>query len=269
MSITPKGISIPELYRLYRTNKLIVNRRYQRKLVWTKSEKASLIESILFSYPIPLILLGRLSDREEREDTYEIIDGIQRLNAIFGFIENEFDVNKSFFDVSKHPFANELNEQGVFNAKPPEKNKLFDSAKCSKFLEYTLAVTIYEAKSRKEIDDIFYRINSKGKHLSSQEVRQAGVTTKFSELVKSIASEIRGDISRDILPLTQMPEISIDARSIDLGYEVNAEDTFWCNQGVLRISDLRDSEDEELIADIILSITLDSPFPASKKNFDS
>jgi hypothetical protein len=41
MSITPKGISVLELYRLYRTQKLIVNRRYQRKLVWTKYDRPS------------------------------------------------------------------------------------------------------------------------------------------------------------------------------------------------------------------------------------
>lgn len=65
-----------------------------------------------------------------------------------------------------------------------------------------------------------------------------------------------------------MPEISIDAKSIDLGYGVRAEDTFWCNQGIIRISDLRDSQNEQLLADIILSIGLGKPFAASKDNFD-
>ncbi len=104
MSITPKGISILELYRLYRENNLIVNRRYQRKLVWTKSEKASLIESILLKYPIPLILFGKF--KKDGRDMYEIIDGMQRLNSIFGFIENQFSIHGNFFDVKKHPLAN-------------------------------------------------------------------------------------------------------------------------------------------------------------------
>lgn len=75
MSITPKGIGIPELYRLYRTGKLIVNRRYQRKLVWTKDEKASLVESVLLNYPIPLILLGEvaLSDGSVFMAFYELM----------------------------------------------------------------------------------------------------------------------------------------------------------------------------------------------------
>lgn len=271
MSITPKGISVLELYRLYRTHKLIVNRRYQRKLVWTKSEKAGLIESLLLSYPIPLILLG-VFKTGDGEEIYEIIDGMQRLNAIFGFIENEFIVKGKYFDVTQHPFAYELSKDGVFKPVNTKNPSLFDSSTCAKFLEYPLAVTIYQAKSTKEIEDIFNRINSNGKHLSSQEVRQAGVTTKLSGLVRTIAADVRGDASREELPLTEMPEISIDSKSsksIALGYGVSAEDTFWCNQGILSVADLRDSEDEQLLADIILSIALGQPFPTSKKNLDS
>ena len=270
MSITPKGISVLELYRLYRTKKLIVNRRYQRKLVWTKAEKACLIESLLLNYPIPLILLGEFKS-SEGEDIYEIIDGMQRLNAIFSFIENQFTVQEKYFDLTKHPFANQLGQEGVFKPTYPENKPptFFDADKCAKFLEYSLAVTSYRANSITEIEDIFNRINSNGKHLSAQEVRQAGVTTEFSGLVRQLASEIRGDVSKEELPLTDMPEISIDAKSIDLGYGVLAEDTFWCHQGILRVSGLRDSEDEQLIADIILSVALGKPFAASKENFDS
>lgn len=267
MSTTPKGMSVLEMYRWYRTNKLIVNRRYQRKLVWTKAEKAGLIQSLLLNYPIPLILLGGF--KTEEEETYEIIDGMQRLNAIFGFIENEFSVDDKFFDVTKHPLAHELSQKEVFEPADPSSSTFFDANTCVNFLEYSLAVTTYRTNSVKDIEDIFNRINANGKHLSPQEVRQAGVTTRFSGLVRSLAAEVRGDVSREELPLTEMPEISIDAKSINLGYGILAEDTFWCNQGILRVSGLRDSEDEQLLADIVLSIALDQPFAASKENFDS
>jgi len=72
MSITPQGTGIPELYRFYRTGKLIVNRRYQRKLVWTKEEKASLVNSVLLDYPIPLILLGEVP-LGDGDSAFEII----------------------------------------------------------------------------------------------------------------------------------------------------------------------------------------------------
>jgi len=65
-----------------------------------------------------------------------------------------------------------------------------------------------------------------------------------------------------------MPSISIDSKDSH-GYGVKAENTLWCKQGILRIPDLRESEDEQFIADIVLSIALGTPFPASKVAFNN
>lgn len=46
MSIAPRGMSVTEAYRLFRSGNLLVNRKYQRKLVWTEVEKEKLIGSI-------------------------------------------------------------------------------------------------------------------------------------------------------------------------------------------------------------------------------
>lgn len=267
MSLVSRGMSIMEMYRLYRNDQLIVNRKYQRKLVWTLEEKRMLVESILKAYPIPLILLA-----ENPKETYEIIDGIQRLNSIFGFIENLFGVIQSndeiYLNTKLFPLANTNAEKGIFTPKNGGTIKFLDSDTTSALLEYQIPITVYHAKNENEINEIFRRINAYGKHLSPQEVRQAGVTTKFTELVRELGAEFRGDVSKEILSLTEMPEISIDGKTMQLGYRINAEETFWCEQGILNISQLRNSEDEQLIADIILSIALNEPFPASKEAFD-
>ncbi|WP_197728157.1 DUF262 domain-containing protein [Rhizobium leguminosarum] len=44
---------IQSLYGMYRDGKIFVNRKYQRKLVWTLEEKQRLVESIIRKYPIP------------------------------------------------------------------------------------------------------------------------------------------------------------------------------------------------------------------------
>ncbi|WP_246327761.1 hypothetical protein [Candidatus Competibacter phosphatis] len=51
-----------------------------------------------------------------------------------------------------------------------------------------------------------------------------------------------------------MPSISIDLPKTKHGYQVKAEDVFWVTQGILRSSDLRDSMDEQCIADIAACI---------------
>jgi hypothetical protein len=265
MSTAPRGMSIQEGYRLYREQALFVNRRYQRKLVWTEPEKARLIESIRMGYPIPLILLAEPS-RTADPGKYEIIDGVQRLNAIFSFIENAFSVQGLYFDVDEFARAKQVADAGLFSiaasgTKLPRKD-------CADFLDYQLAVTIYSPADPKQVTDVFGRINSGGKQLSDQEQRQAGLATPFALLVRELAEQIRGDASREVVALSDMPEISIDSKRARQNYGLTAEDTFWCKQGILRNSQLRDSEDEEILADIAASILFGEPFARSRELLD-
>ena len=54
MSVVPQGKAIQAMYRDYREGNLLLNRQYQRKLVWTIEEKQALIDSILSGYPPPV-----------------------------------------------------------------------------------------------------------------------------------------------------------------------------------------------------------------------
>lgn len=266
MSITPRGMSVQEAYRLYRDDKLIVNRKYQRKLVWTTEEKQNLIDSLIRDYPIPLILLADAS--EGANQIFEIMDGMQRLNAIFSFIENAFPVNEKYFDINEFTRARQAADLGYFSAIERNENEFFLAETCADILDYQLAVTTFPIESDKQVTDVFGRINSGGKQLSAQEKRQAGMTDDFSMAIREIASEIRGDSSKSRLSLSEMPEISIDSARTDLGYALKAEDIFWCRQGILWARNLRDSEDEEMLADICSSIVLGEPIARSKVLFD-
>lgn len=267
MSIVPRGMNITEAYQLYRSGSLLVNRKYQRKLIWSAEEKERLIGSILKGYPIPLILLAE-RPQIYGSGKYEIIDGMQRLNAICGFIENIFTFDNKYFNTDEFSYAKQLADENEF--KVADKNALYLSRKeCADIIHYQIAVTIYTAIEESDITEVFGRINSSGKHLSSQERRQAGVTTLFAEVVRVIAMKLRGDDTQKILHLSQMPQVSIDSKQSNQGYGVQAEDTLWCKQGILRISQLRDSEDEDMIADISASILLNEPLPRSKERLDS
>lgn len=260
MSIVPRGMSVQEAYKLYRAPSLVVNRRYQRKLVWTEVEKQNLINSILKAYPIPLFLLAqRVSDQGQR---YEIIDGMQRLNAIFSYLENKFAVDGAYFDINQLARAKQAADEGLFEEADRALPRL-PRTKCADLLDYQLAVTIYPAKTEAEITDVFGRINSNGKQLSDQDRRQAGVITPFAELVRKLSSELRGDASQEILDLADMPEISIETGRLSQGYGITAEETFWVKQGILRVGQLRDSEDEQMLVDIASSILFHKPLAFS------
>lgn len=270
MSVTPRGMSVTEAYRIYKENSFIVNRRYQRKLVWTESEKSKLIDSIIRGYPIPLILLVETNEKMGRR--YEIIDGMQRLNAIFSFIENVYpDCDGNFFDVNQLTRASQASKQDLSDGGflVSENGPFLDEVKCANFVDYQLAVTIFTRENEEEINDIFGRINSQGRQLSRQDKRQAGCVTTFAQTVRLLSAEIRGDVSMDRLPLNDMPSISIATRSVPHGYGVIADQTFWCKQGILRTTNLRDSEDEQIIADIVATIIYNEPMAVSGDVYDS
>lgn len=263
--LTSQPTTIQSLYAMYSDNLLYVNRRYQRKLVWTLEEKQKLIESILKKYPIPAILIA---EREDSPKTYEIIDGLQRLHAIMSFIETSFvDTEGRLFDLSHFPSAKRRADEGHFT--PATHNSYLTQKAVGTILDYPFAMSVMRGATEDEINDVFGRINTYGHRLSDQERRQAGVQNSFSELVRSIACTLRGDESHEILPLNLMPSISIDLPKTKHGYEVQADEVFWVEHGILRSTELRDSLDEQCIADIVTCIVGGQLIDRSKDALDA
>lgn len=255
--------SVQSVYSLFRENKLFVNRRYQRKLVWTLAEKQKLIGSILKRYPIPAILLA-----ETDGNSYEIIDGLQRLHAIVSFIETSFPIEDGRrFNIEYFPTAKSYADASEFEDKRNGSN--LNQKEVSAILDYNLAISIMRGANEDEINDVFDRINTYGHRLSDQERRQAGLVNNFSDMVRRIACTLRGDESSDVLPLQLMPSISIDLPMNKHGYEVQADEVFWVSHGILRSTDLRDSMDEQCIADIAACIIGGSLIDRSKDALDN
>lgn len=265
MSVIPSGVSVQEIYRRYRENQIVVNRKYQRKLVWSETEKACLIDSIIKGYPIPLILFAEYTGEDGRT-YYEVLDGMQRLNAIVSFLEDEYPVDQKYFDIKQLARAQQAEAEGLFMGYHGE--AVHTPQICANLLDYQLAVTSYKVESQENVFEIFRRINSAGRQLSSQEQRQAGVLCQFSDLVRGIAADIRGDSTNEQVVLSDMPQISIGNTRENYRYGLNADNTFWVKQGVIAIQNLKESDDEEIIADILISILLDEPFARSKERLD-
>lgn len=199
---------------------------------------------------MPAILLA---EKEGAASEYEIIDGLQRLNAIISFIEGAFPtLDGEYFDINQFPTAKANWEEERFS--PNSQENLISTKEVSTILDYSLAFSIMRDATEDEINDVFDRINSYGHRLSDQERRQSGIQNEFSDMIREIACKIRGDQSRMHLPLAKMPEISIDLPMTKHGYDVKADQVFWVEQGILKSTDLRDSMDEQCVADIAASI---------------
>ena len=264
--------SIQNIFTMYKQGQFRVNRRYQRKLVWTLEEKQRLIESVMKEYPIPALILSRTP-----EGNYEIIDGMQRLHTIISYMEQKFpNLDGKYFNAYEHLAARNLLEKR--NVEILQDN-VISREETENILNYNISISTVDNATPARIDDVFSRINSYGHRLSDQERRQAGVINPFADFVRDISALIRQESSNlhnvnldeaveMNLDISDMDKISVQLPSAKMGYAVNAGDTLWVKQGVLNATDLRDSEDEQCIADISAGILLGAPLRRERPALD-
>lgn len=252
-TIFSNTISVEFLYNNYLKDYYIVNRKYQRKLVWTLQEKQAFIDSLYRNYAVPLLLFA--NGQDDSTGKVEILDGLQRMNAMCSFIEDEFPISidgasPAFFDLQTLSSVKQLADQGKIKQKQP----ILSRDICSKIVQYPLSVSTINA-DEKSVETVFRRINSFGRQLSKQEIRQAGAIGMFPDIVRQIASNIRGDVSNsDILPLSKMKLISLSNTHLDYG--IRMDDVFWVRQNIITIGNMRKSRDEELVATILTYMLL-------------
>ena len=211
-NLTITGENIQRVYEWYCLGKFIINRKYQRKLVWTVEEKADFIDSISRQYSVPLFLI--VSVQDEKTNYYEIIDGMQRLDAIFSFIQGEFKLENNeyqgYFDLETMALTKELLDDGKLIQKEP----ILPRSICTQIANYPLPFSVTEFDDE-HVEEIFRRINSSGRKLSKQDLRQAGAIGIFSELVRKTSNRVRRDFSTsDILELSQMRKISLSNHNL-------------------------------------------------------
>jgi len=129
---------------------------YQRPKVWSMSKKQLLMDSILRRYDIPKLYL-RVVDKPPYK--YEVVDGQQRIRAIWEFCQDSFPLSTECDPVHGHVVAGAL-----FSALP---NDLVDE-----FQTYDLSFVILEDATEDEVEEMFTRLNN-GETLRAAEKRNA------------------------------------------------------------------------------------------------
>lgn len=251
------GWTVNDVLDLYKEGSLFVDQRYQRKLVWSLADKVLFIDSLFKEFPIPNIMMVEYEAEDEKNNTYGIIDGLQRVNAIISFMLNEFPVCVNgvtgYFDIKCASATFDLFQEGKLIQNEP----ILDRNTCINFRKYKLPV-IATSHNMEVIDEIFKRLNSTGTKLSKHDLRQAGSLNNFSQLVRRIACSVRGSKTMtDIVPLGVVPEISLSNKGLNYGIDIDK--VFWRKQGILDQDLLRKSRDEEIIATLLGSFLLDRP----------
>lgn len=149
------------------SGKYNLNPEYQRRKRWDVIQQSKLVESFIINVPIPPIFLY-----EVEYANYEVMDGLQRLTAIYDFYNDKFELTG--LEEWK-----ELNGR-KYSDLPKNIKEGIDRRYLSSI------VLLNETAKDKEIAEslkqmVFGRLNSGGDKLTSQETRNALFAGKFND----------------------------------------------------------------------------------------
>lgn len=170
------------IWWINRRLKIDMDPPYQRRgRLWSPSDKAYLIDSIINGFDIPKLYIADFtwgdSSLNIHKLPYAIIDGKQRLEAIFDFFDGKITLNDDFIYL-KNPSI----KLGGLGYKDLKQNyadiaEEFDNA--------TLTIMSVISDSEDLINNLFVRLN-RNKPLTGAEIRNA-MTGKAVEVTRQIA----------------------------------------------------------------------------------
>lgn len=166
---------------------LKVNAEYQRAAVWTQSQQKRLIDSVLRCYPLPSFYFHHKVRNVAgmRSEGLEVIDGQQRINALYEFAENAFKLFDPAKDDKAARFPKFIKESPCpwarcdFLALAPGLQE--------QFLETRVFVVKVSTQVEDEARDLFIRLQA-GLPLNAQEKRDAW-PGGFTELVLKLGGK--------------------------------------------------------------------------------
>jgi len=144
---------------------------FQRRYVWTDRQASRLIESLIIQCPLPVIYLN-----QERDETFSVIDGNQRLNSLKRFLEDEF------------PLAGLTSYPELAGLKYSQLDKRFQRHIVNRVMRCTIILKDTHPQVK---FDVFERLNSGAVALTRQELRHGLFYGKLLKLAAEIVKDLK------------------------------------------------------------------------------
>lgn len=160
IEIVKVDTDLSKMYRKYAEEEIDLNPEYQRELVWTDKQKQDYILAILKQRAkITPVIIEKLT--EQGTVLYEILDGKQRLTALFDYIDNKYPLQTGeyFKDLS----AKDMN---VITQTRVSYTRITSYKECDVPLDFKLAYFLeINALGTKITDEHIEKIENKLKEL--------------------------------------------------------------------------------------------------------
>ncbi len=161
--------SLGELKKWHDRGSLILDPPWQRQYVWNQSQASKLIESFLVGIPVPVIYLAK-----DEKANYEVIDGQQRLQSVFDFLNN------------KYP----LRGLNILTDIQNKKFNALDGALQRTIEDTTLRSFEFESNTDRDmLFVVFERLNTGGTKLNEMEIRNCIYRGELNNLIIDLGKD--------------------------------------------------------------------------------
>lgn len=172
-------ISVKEIVSMSEEDIIDIAPEYQRQFRWPLENQSRLIESVFLGIPVPSLFMAA-----NKDGSWELIDGVQRLNTLIHFVGSEQQLRKFEFKTPLRLDGLEILTEynGCTFADLPQSLRL-------KFSLRPLKVTTLSDKSDLKVRfDLFERLNTGGIKLTDQEIRACVFRGQFNEFISELAN---------------------------------------------------------------------------------
>ena len=169
--VESKTFSLRQIFDMIKSGDLNLHPDFQRNLVWDNFRQSRLIESILLRIPLPMFYFS-----QDDEGVLSVVDGLQRLSAIYEFMSNKLVLHDlEYLDCNDRTYSR-------------DDNKLDD--KYVRWFNMTqIFVNVIDSQSPSKVKyDIFRRINTGGRPLNAQELRNCLAGNGLRETLRKMVS---------------------------------------------------------------------------------
>lgn len=172
-------ITLKQIYDMVLEGMVDISPEYQRHFVWDSNRQSALIESLFLGIPIPSLFMAT-----NRDASWEVVDGLQRLTTILNFIGNDEELKNILIKHEK------LKLSGL--EKLDSMNNLIyeDLPKSMQFMLLTRPIRVTVLNDRSDFSvryDLFERLNTGGVTLHEQEIRNCIYIGPFNDFIKELS----------------------------------------------------------------------------------
>lgn len=168
--VEPSTMSLRQVYDMIRDEDINLSPDFQRNAIWDNRRKCRLIESILLRIPLPVFYFSA-----DKEGKLSVVDGLQRLTAIKEFMDNKLPLSA-------------LEYLGSCVGCTYNGNNKLDERLYRRFNLTQITINIIDSSSPTRVKyDIFRRLNTGGRPLNAQELRNCLASNALRTTLKEMA----------------------------------------------------------------------------------